>query len=51
MAFAIGMAAQQEGVAPKTTPQELRERVQQSQWAPEYSRIHYPELDTEEVLA
>jgi malate dehydrogenase (oxaloacetate-decarboxylating) len=41
MAYAVGLAAQQEGVAPKTTPEELRARVQQSQWAPEYSSIDY----------
>jgi malate dehydrogenase (oxaloacetate-decarboxylating) len=36
MAFAIGRVAQQEGVAPKTTPEELRARIEQSQWSPEY---------------
>jgi malate dehydrogenase (oxaloacetate-decarboxylating) len=40
VAFAVGLAAQQEGVAPKTTSEELRARIQQSQWAPEYCSIH-----------
>jgi malate dehydrogenase (oxaloacetate-decarboxylating) len=39
MAVAVGLAAQREGVAPKTTPEELRARVQPSQWAPEYCSI------------
>jgi malate dehydrogenase (oxaloacetate-decarboxylating) len=39
MAFAIGLVAQQEGVAPKTTPEELRARIEKSQWAPEYSPV------------
>jgi hypothetical protein len=30
VAFAVGLAAQQEGLAPKTTAEELRQRVQQS---------------------
>jgi malate dehydrogenase (oxaloacetate-decarboxylating) len=51
MAFAVGLAAQQEGVAPKTTPEELRLRVQRCQWAPEYSRIGYPETNEVEVFA
>ena len=50
MAFVIGLAAQQEDVAPQTTPEELRERVQQCQWVPDYSRISYPEMQAEEVL-
>ncbi|WP_334269996.1 malic enzyme-like NAD(P)-binding protein [Edaphobacter sp. HDX4] len=47
MAFAIGLAAQQGGVAPKTTPEELRERVQRSQWAPQYPPV--ASLETEQL--
>jgi malate dehydrogenase (oxaloacetate-decarboxylating) len=36
MAFAVGKAAQEEGLAPKTTPEELRRKVEQGQWAPQY---------------
>jgi feruloyl esterase len=50
MAFAIGLAAQQEGIAPKTTPDVLHARVEQSQWVPEYSPISDAEQEKEEVL-
>jgi len=50
MALAIGMAAQQEGLAPKTTPEELRNRIQQTQWAPEYPQISCPGAERVEVL-
>jgi malate dehydrogenase (oxaloacetate-decarboxylating) len=49
MAFAIGLAAQQEGVAPKTTPEELRGRIERSQWAPEYCSIDCPDAAQLEV--
>jgi malate dehydrogenase (oxaloacetate-decarboxylating) len=37
MAVAIGRAAQDEGLAPRTTPEELRRRVISCQWSPAYS--------------
>lgn len=49
MAFAVGLAAQQEGHAPKTTPEELRQQVEQGQWAPEYCPIS--SSDTAELQA
>jgi malate dehydrogenase (oxaloacetate-decarboxylating) len=36
IAVAVGLEAQRAGVAPKTSGEELRERVQQSRWTPEY---------------
>ena len=36
IAFAVGKAAQQEGLAPKTDETDLRDRVEESQWTPEY---------------
>jgi malic enzyme len=38
IATAVGLEAQQAGVAPKTSPEELRDRVAASQWTPEYAR-------------
>jgi malate dehydrogenase (oxaloacetate-decarboxylating) len=37
IAAAVGMEAQRAGVAPVTTAEELRDRVQAMQWSPEYS--------------
>jgi malate dehydrogenase (oxaloacetate-decarboxylating) len=37
VAVAVGREAQRVGVAPKTSPEDLRERVTVSQWTPEYS--------------
>lgn len=36
IAFAVGIEAQNDGVAPKTSEEELRRRVQQTQWEPAY---------------
>jgi malate dehydrogenase (oxaloacetate-decarboxylating) len=36
IATAVGLEAQRAGVAPKTRPEELRDRVAATQWAPEY---------------
>jgi malate dehydrogenase (oxaloacetate-decarboxylating) len=36
IATAVGLEAQRAGVAPKTRPEELRDRVAASQWKPEY---------------
>jgi malate dehydrogenase (oxaloacetate-decarboxylating) len=36
IAIAVGMEAQRAGLAAKTTEEELRRRVQQSRWTPEY---------------
>jgi malate dehydrogenase (oxaloacetate-decarboxylating) len=36
IAFAVGITAQQEGLAPKGDETELRRRVTESQWKPEY---------------
>jgi malate dehydrogenase (oxaloacetate-decarboxylating) len=38
IAFAVGSAAEQEGLAPKVDESELRRRVAESQWKPEYIR-------------
>jgi malate dehydrogenase (oxaloacetate-decarboxylating) len=38
IATAVGLEAQRTGVAPKTRPEELRDRVAATQWAPEYPR-------------
>ena len=39
IAIAVGMEAQRAGVAPKTTPDELRERVLAHQWNPVYPDV------------
>jgi malate dehydrogenase (oxaloacetate-decarboxylating) len=36
IATAVGLEAQHAGVAPKTNPQEFRDRVAAAQWKPEY---------------
>jgi malate dehydrogenase (oxaloacetate-decarboxylating) len=36
IAAAVGLEAQRAGVAPKTSPEDLRERVAAAQWTPEY---------------
>jgi malate dehydrogenase (oxaloacetate-decarboxylating) len=38
IATAAGLEAQRAGVAPQTSPEELRERVEATQWTPEYPR-------------
>jgi malate dehydrogenase (oxaloacetate-decarboxylating) len=38
IATAVGLQAQRAGVAPKTSPEELSNRVAAGQWAPEYPR-------------
>ena len=38
IATAVGLEAQRAGVAPKTSPEELRDRVAATQWTPEYPR-------------
>jgi malate dehydrogenase (oxaloacetate-decarboxylating) len=38
IATAVGLEAQRAGVAPKTSPEELRNRVAAAQWTPEYPR-------------
>jgi malate dehydrogenase (oxaloacetate-decarboxylating) len=38
VATAVGLEAQRAGVAPKTNPEELRNRVAATQWIPEYGR-------------
>jgi malate dehydrogenase (oxaloacetate-decarboxylating) len=37
IAFAVGMQAQKDGVAPKLAEDELRRRVAMTQWVPEYA--------------
>jgi malate dehydrogenase (oxaloacetate-decarboxylating) len=49
MAVAIGLVAQQEGLAPRTTEQELRQRVTESQWFPDYAPVDLPEPEATEV--
>jgi malate dehydrogenase (oxaloacetate-decarboxylating) len=39
IATAFGLEAQRAGVAPKTSPEELRDRVAAAQWTPEYPRF------------
>jgi malate dehydrogenase (oxaloacetate-decarboxylating) len=39
IATAVGLEAQQAGLAPKTTEEELRRRVQATQWTPAYSAL------------
>ena len=38
IATAVGLEAQRAGVAPTTSPEELRDRVAAAQWTPEYPR-------------
>jgi malate dehydrogenase (oxaloacetate-decarboxylating) len=38
IATAVGLEAQRSGVAPKTSPEEMRDRVAAAQWTPEYPR-------------
>ncbi len=38
IATAVGLEAQRAGVAPETSPEELRDRVAAAQWTPEYPR-------------
>jgi malate dehydrogenase (oxaloacetate-decarboxylating) len=38
IATAVGLEAQRAGVAPRTSPEELRDRVAAAQWTPEYPR-------------
>lgn len=39
IATAVGLEAQQAGVAPKTSPEALRDRVAATQWMPEYPPV------------
>jgi len=39
IAFAVGMEAQHDGVAPKLGEEELRQRVQDAQWTPAYTAL------------
>jgi malate dehydrogenase (oxaloacetate-decarboxylating) len=39
VALAVGLAAQQVGVAEKTTPEELEQRVTEQMWEPHYPRL------------
>ena len=39
IAFEVGTEAQRAGVAPTTSPEELRERITATQWAPEYPHL------------
>jgi len=50
MAVAIGLAAQEEGLAPRTSEEVLRQRVAESQWYPDYSRIDLPKSEAVEAL-
>jgi malate dehydrogenase (oxaloacetate-decarboxylating) len=38
IAARVGLEAQRAGVAPSTSPEELRDRVAAAQWTPEYPR-------------
>jgi hypothetical protein len=38
IATAVGLEAQRAGVAPNTSPEEVRDRVVAAQWMPEYPR-------------
>jgi len=39
IAFAVGIQAQNDGVAPKVSHDELRRRITQTQWTPAYSEL------------
>jgi malate dehydrogenase (oxaloacetate-decarboxylating) len=39
IAFAVGIEAQKAGLAPPTSPDELRERIAATQWTPEYPHL------------
>src|SRR6267154_1119145 len=39
IAFAVGIQAQRDGVAPKVSQDELRRRITQTQWTPAYSEL------------
>ena len=39
IAFATGIQAQKDGVAPKVSQDELRRRIKQTQWTPAYSEL------------
>jgi malate dehydrogenase (oxaloacetate-decarboxylating) len=39
IAIAVGIEAQKNGVAPKITEDELRQRVRKTQWMPQYSEL------------
>ena len=39
VALAVGLAAQQVGVAEQTTPEELERRVTEQMWGPHYPRL------------
>ena len=39
IAIAVGLEAQREGLAPKTSDEELRQRVARNQWTPAYATL------------
>jgi malate dehydrogenase (oxaloacetate-decarboxylating) len=39
IAFAVGIEAQKDGVAPKLSEEELHQRVRSTQWTPAYSAL------------
>jgi hypothetical protein len=39
IAVAVGLEAQRAGLAPQTSPEELRETVIARQWIPEYPKL------------
>jgi malate dehydrogenase (oxaloacetate-decarboxylating) len=43
IATAVGLEAQRAGVSPKTSPEELRDRVAATQWVPQYRRTVFGE--------
>jgi malate dehydrogenase (oxaloacetate-decarboxylating) len=49
MAVAIGLAAQEEGLVPRTSEEELRRRVTESQWYPDYPTIDLQQADAVEA--
>ncbi len=46
VAIAVGLAAQQSGVAEKTSPEELEQRVTAQMWIPHYPRLKYVSAPT-----
>ena len=50
IALAVGLEAQREGLAPKTSEQELRQRVGQNQWMPAYPSDLAPAASAEQEL-
>lgn len=46
IAFEVGIEAQHAGVAPPTSPEQLRERIEATQWTPEYPHLVVNDADT-----